>query len=160
MTRPTGTTPRARRLRAGLLAAALVTLAACGSDDGGGSAAGDTPSPARSSASGTATGSAAAPGSSEEQAGGTLQVTSVDFGYELDSDQLAAGDYTIELTNDGDATHDLVVEQDGADVARTDTIGPGETSSLEVTLEPGEYVFYCSIGNHRGMGMEVTVTVT
>jgi plastocyanin len=29
-----------------------------------------------------------------------------------------------------------------------------------VTLEEGEYVFYCSVGNHRNMGMEVTVQVT
>jgi uncharacterized cupredoxin-like copper-binding protein len=31
---------------------------------------------------------------------------------------------------------------------------------VEVSLQPGEYVFYCSIGNHREMGMEVAVTVT
>ena len=39
-------------------------------------------------------------------------------------------------------------------------IGPGDSTTLTVDLEPGQYVFYCSVGNHRGMGMEVTVTVT
>jgi plastocyanin len=29
-----------------------------------------------------------------------------------------------------------------------------------VTLESGDYVFYCSIGNHRSMGMETTVSVS
>jgi FtsP/CotA-like multicopper oxidase with cupredoxin domain len=27
-------------------------------------------------------------------------------------------------------------------------------------LDAGEYVFYCPIGNHRAMGMELTVEVT
>ena len=53
-----------------------------------------------------------------------------------------------------------MVEQDGADVAKSDKIGPGESTTFRVTLEPGTYVFYCSVGNHRAMGMEVTVTVT
>ncbi len=35
-----------------------------------------------------------------------------------------------------------------------------KSSSVTVTLEPGEYVFYCSVGNHRQMGMEKTVTVS
>jgi plastocyanin len=29
-----------------------------------------------------------------------------------------------------------------------------------VDLEPGTYVLYCSIMNHRAQGMEVTITVT
>ncbi|WP_409332115.1 cupredoxin domain-containing protein [Trujillonella humicola] len=164
MSSPTGSTRTARRLAAALVAVALGLLSACGGDDDGGddtaAATTEATTEATPTASETTAGEGGATGGSEQQAGGTLAVTSVDFDYELDSDQLAAGDYTIELTNGGSATHDLVVEQDGAEVARTDTIGPGETDSLDVTLEPGEYVFFCSVGNHRSMGMEVTVTVT
>ncbi|SEP15510.1 cupredoxin domain-containing protein [Trujillonella endophytica] len=167
MTRPTGSTPRVRRVRAGILAAALGLLAACGGgdddDDGGSAASESSTSAASTSASETASGApggGATQSGSEEQPAGTLAVTSVDFDFELPSTEIAAGDYTIELTNEGSGTHDLVVERDGADVGGTDTIGPGQTTSLTVTLEPGEYVFYCSVGNHRAMGMEVTVTVT
>jgi uncharacterized cupredoxin-like copper-binding protein len=53
-----------------------------------------------------------------------------------------------------------VVERDGEGVAASDAIGPGESTTLAVTLDPGQYVFYCSIGNHRTMGMEITVEVT
>ena len=160
MTRPTGTPRRARSVGAGLIAAALVTLSACGSDDGGDTAAeGSSPSTSSSSSSPSETASGA-PGAGATDTVQTLDVTSVDFDYELASTELGAGEYTIELTNDGSATHDLVVERDGEDVAGTEDIGPGQTSAVTVTLEPGEYVFYCSIGNHRGMGMEVTVTVT
>jgi uncharacterized cupredoxin-like copper-binding protein len=79
---------------------------------------------------------------------------------ELSTEEFAAGSYTFEVVNDGSATHDFVVERDGDDVAGTDTIAPGSSTTLTVDLEPGEYVFYCSVGNHRAMGMEVTVTVT
>jgi plastocyanin len=87
-------------------------------------------------------------------------VTAVDFSFELDEDSFSPGTYEITLTNGGNATHDLVVERDGANVAQSEQIGPGETSTFEVTLEEGDYVFYCSVGNHRAMGMEVPVTVT
>ena len=165
MTRPSGTTRTARRVSAVLLAVALGALSACGGDDddGGSTAADTSAAETSSSASETASGApggGATQSGSEQQPSGTIDVTSVDFSFELDSEEIAAGDYTIELTNNGSATHDLVVERDGEDVGGTDQIGPGESSTVTVSLEPGEYVFYCSVGNHRSMGMEVTVTVT
>ena len=160
------TTPLPRRLRrrsaALVFAAALATLTACGgSDDGGDTAA--TPSASSSEASSSPaedTGSESSSSAPAEEGGGSLTVTGVDFGYELDSTELAAGEYEIEFVNDGGASHDVRVEQDGEDVAQSDVIPPGETSTFTVALEPGEYVFYCSVGNHRSMGMEQRVTVT
>ena len=90
----------------------------------------------------------------------TLQATEVDFAIELPQTDLAAGSYTIEVANEGDATHDLVIEDaSGNEVAASEVIAPGQSGRVEVSLQPGEYVFYCSIGNHREMGMEVAVTV-
>jgi uncharacterized cupredoxin-like copper-binding protein len=86
-------------------------------------------------------------------------VTEVGFDIRLESADLPAGNYTITVKNEGDATHDLVVERDGEDVARSDTIGPGDSASFTVALEAGKYVFFCSVGNHRAMGMETDVTV-
>ena len=40
---------------------------------------------------------------------------------EVSQDALSAGSYTVEVVNEGSATHDLVVERDGSDVASTDT---------------------------------------
>lgn len=90
-----------------------------------------------------------------------LDVTSVDFDFdfELDDEDLTAGTYEITLTNDGSSTHDLVVERGGEDVAESEAVDPGESTTFTVTLEEGEYVFYCSIANHRAMGMEVPVEV-
>ena len=156
--------PLPRRLRrrsaALVFAAALGALTACGgSDDGGGSASEPTTSSsaATSSAAEDTGSSSSAP---VEEGGGSLTVTGIDFGFELDSTELAAGEYEVTLANEGGATHDLRIERDGEDVAESDLIPPGETTTFTATLEPGEYVFYCSVGNHRSMGMEVTVTVT
>lgn len=166
MTHPSGTTRPVRRLGAGLLAVTLFLLTACGDDDDGGSAAaatsgGASAAPTSASDTPTPSPSSSAPSEAEDEpAGGTLEVSSVDFGYELDATELAAGEYTINLTNAGNASHDLVVERDGEELAGTEVIGPGESSTVTVMLEPGEYVFYCSVGNHRSMGMEVAVTVT
>ncbi|MDT0276588.1 cupredoxin domain-containing protein [Blastococcus goldschmidtiae] len=149
-----------------LALAGLLALTACGgSEEDAGTAA---PSPeTSSSAPSTAGGSPSAPAEAEtetevEAETGTTSATAslVDFDIELSETELAAGEYEIEVTNDGGASHDLVVERDGEDVAATEVLSPGGSETLAVTLEPGEYVFYCSVGTHRSMGMEITVTVS
>jgi plastocyanin len=147
-----------------LILTGLLVLAGCGSDDEPDAAA-STPAATSEAAPTTEDGATSAPsetgdGGGEEAEAQTVAVSAVDFAFEIDSTELAAGETTIELTNDGGATHNLIVERDGEDVGGTDAIDPGATSSVTVDLEPGEYVFYCSIGNHRAMGMEVAVTVT
>jgi len=151
--------PLPRRLRrrsaALVFSAALATLTACGGSGDDTAAAGSSSSAAGSSTADDS-GSSSAPAGQGQQ----ITATEADFSISLDSTDLEAGDYEIDVVNDGGATHDLVVEKDGADVAKSDTIAPGDSGSVSVSLEPGTYVFYCSIGTHRGMGMEVTVTVT
>jgi plastocyanin len=144
---------------AGGLALALGLLTACG---GTSDAASSSSSPSTSSSTSSSSASSPAAGGSSSAAGQaqTLTVTEVGFDIRLESSDLPAGDYTITVKNDGDATHDLVVEQDGKDIAKSDTLGPGDSGTFTVTLEPGQYVFYCSIGNHRAMGMETDVTVS
>jgi plastocyanin len=131
------------RARAGLLVAAaagtllMALLTACG---GGGNAAAACPSPSSGA--------------------GTLTVTEKDFSIELASTELSAGRYEITVCNAGGSTHDLAVEKDSETVETSDQINPGESTTLTVDLEAGDYVFYCSIANHRQMGMEIDVTVS
>jgi plastocyanin len=150
--------PRTRpRLASGVavLALGLAGLTACGGDDSGSTSAAGTTSESASSSSSAAASSS--DGSSEAEA---ITATEEDFSISLDEDSLTAGTYTITVVNNGSATHDLAVEEDGTTEATSDKIGPGESTTLTVDLDAGEYVFYCSIGNHRAMGMEITVTVS
>ncbi|MCV2488347.1 cupredoxin domain-containing protein [Geodermatophilus sp. YIM 151500] len=162
MTRPNRTRVPSRRGRAAavVLCGALALTGCGGAEDDGGAAAPGTGTGSPPTTAETSPGSPPAAGGSEPAAAQELPVAAVDFDYELPTTELAAGQLTIELVNEGDASHNLVVERDGADVASTEVISPGATTTLTVTLEPGEYVFYCSVGNHRAMGMEVPVTVT
>jgi plastocyanin len=142
-------------------ALAVGLLTACGnSDDSSAASTTSSTSSSSSPASSSSASSSSTSTSSAAPAAQTLSVTEADFSIDLDSTTLPAGDYTITVTNNGHATHDFVVEQNGSDVAKSDTLGPGASGTVTVTLQPGSYVFYCSIGNHRAMGMETNVTVS
>lgn len=149
-------TSRHRRKAAAFAAvASLALLTGCGGTTE------DAAAPASpSSAAAASPTEESAPAEAPEGESESISVTAVDFDFELDTTELAAGEYEVELLNEGGASHDLRFERDGEDVAGTEVIQPGQTATTTVTLEPGEYVIYCSVGNHREMGMEKTVTVT
>ena len=87
-----------------------------------------------------------------------VNVSAFEFGYTLSATEVEAGGIQFVLVNDGAMSHDLVLE-DGPGGA-TSVIGAGETDDFTVTLEPGTYTLYCSVGNHRAQGMEVQITVS
>jgi uncharacterized cupredoxin-like copper-binding protein len=65
---------------------------------------------------------------------------------------------TIEFDNQAAIEHDVAIEQDGEEIAKSDLVSQG-TAEVSADLEPGEYVFYCSVPGHREGGMEGTLTV-
>lgn len=140
---------------AAVLALGLGGLTACGGGDSGSSAASSTTG--SSAVSSSAATSESSGGSSQTEA---LTATETNFKIKLDEDHIKAGSYTITVVNDGEATHNLAVEENGTTKATSDSIGPGEKTTLKVDLDAGQYVFYCAIGNHRAMGMEIAVTVS
>jgi len=153
---------RAARRPAAVGAALLLALApsACGggSDEGKSAATVLSDSaqtlPSQPGDSGQTSASAAEDGAT------TLSATLADFSIALDRDSIPAGAYEIAVVNEGKATHDLVVELDGETLGAVDPLDPGRSATLSVTLGPGDHVLYCSIGNHRAMGMETTLEVT
>ncbi|MGY2082212.1 cupredoxin domain-containing protein [Blastococcus sp. SYSU DS0539] len=164
MSRPTrsrsGAPLRMRRAAAALvLGGALAATAACGGGSETADAAPTSTPTSTPSATSSAEPSAAAP-SVSESAVRTITATEEDFSISVDEETLPAGSYEIEVVNSGGASHDLVVERDGEDVAATEILSPGGSETLAVDLEPGTYVFYCSVGAHRSMGMEITIEVT
>jgi plastocyanin len=96
-----------------------------------------------------------------EGGGGTTLELAADPGGALAFDQTEltapAGELTIHLTNDAQIPHNVEVEGNGVEEV-SDTV-TGADTSLTLTLEPGEYVFYCAVPGHREGGMEGTLTV-
>ncbi len=69
----------------------------------------------------------------------------------------AGATVTLDFTNNDQnplVGHNWVLE--GVEGAATDTVQPGESTDVtfQLPLEPGDYTFYCSIGDHRDRGME------
>jgi plastocyanin len=125
--------------------ALVVAVAACGGDDDEGSE-----EPAAEETTTEDTGG-----------GGETIMLAADPGGDLAFDQTeltaAAGEVTIELMNESGIPHNVEVEGNGVEEV-SETITEGSTS-LTLTLEPGEYEFYCAVPGHREGGMEGTLTV-
>jgi len=75
--------------------------------------------------------------------------------------QLAAraGLVTIVMANMSPVEHNVTVASGSKVLGATPTFAGG-SRSLELTLKPGTYTFYCSVPGHRQAGMEGTLTVT
>jgi uncharacterized cupredoxin-like copper-binding protein len=166
---PTAPARSPRRAAAALVLAVGVGLVAgCSGDDAAGGTAADTPAadtPAAETSAAAPSSSAAAsapssPAAESPAEAETVAVTEGEMFIELSEDSYSSGSYTFEVVNEGRMPHDFVVERDGADVAATEVLQPGQSATLTVTLEQGDYVFYCSVGSHRAAGMETPVTVS
>lgn len=74
---------------------------------------------------------------------------------------LKPGTYTFRVQNVGQFPHDLHVatSADGTEVGGSAPILAGGATSFTVTLKPGQYTLWCSVGAHRSLGMEGTLTV-
>ena len=137
-----------RRILLLMLAVVALSLAvaACGGDDDD-----EADEPAAEETTGDTTGGGG---------GATLELAADPGGaLAFDKTELtaAAGEVTIHLTNDAQIPHNVEVEGNGVEEV-SDTI-TGSDTSLTLTLEPGEYEFYCAIPGHREGGMEGTLTV-
>lgn len=86
-----------------------------------------------------------------------VRIVADDMHFVDPPDHLPAGTTVVAIDNVGDASHDVTVEGvDGQTVgARGRSVEAGE-----ITLEPGTYTIYCSVGGHRSDGMEFEVTVS
>jgi plastocyanin len=69
-----------------------------------------------------------------------------------------SGLIAFEATNDGQSLHALAVVGP-AGQARTQTLRPGERTTVEVRLPPGTYKWYCPVDDHERRGMVGRVRV-
>ncbi len=140
----------------GTVAALIISIIAlvAATDDGD-----DTPSPPPGEAS-TETTVTTRPAEPEapERSATTVEAALTEFAVELSPAEAPAGPVTLDITNDGEAPHTLVLE--GTDL-KQDQLEAGESGQLDLgELEAGDYVLFCDVPGHRPAGMEATLTVT
>ena len=86
-----------------------------------------------------------------------ITVMAKNFSFTDNEIRVKAGQKVILTLQNDEGFHDLVIDE--FDVA-TRQIAAGQKDTVEFTpLEPGEYEFYCSVGDHRAMGMVGTLIV-
>jgi uncharacterized cupredoxin-like copper-binding protein len=147
---------------AGFSAVLLIALmgASCSSDS-------STPPAGGTTTTGAAGGSVVTAGEKE-------------FEISLDPTEVAAGDVTFEITNNGTTVHEFVVvatdlapdalptaddgtvDEEGAGIEPVDEvedIAVGATENLDVPLEAGNYVAFCNLPAHYSQGMHTGFTV-
>jgi uncharacterized cupredoxin-like copper-binding protein len=107
--------------------------------------------------------------------GGALDVRAFEWGFDPEAIVLERGEaVTITLRNEGDIIHNLQIEGLEASGVRSESTGgqeagegellvwadDGDVGTLTFTPESaGSYEFYCTIGNHRQLGMEGEIEV-
>ena len=69
-----------------------------------------------------------------------------------------AGQVTITMTNPSPVGHNVALKGNGVD-ERGDVVQGDEKSTVEATVEAGQYEFYCSVPGHEQSGMKGTLTV-
>ena len=89
-------------------------------------------------------------GGSEGGGAGTLSM--MDNEFDPASLTVIAGD-SVEVSNDGANPHNITIE--GTDI--DEDVDPGQSTSVTIDADPGEYTMFCEF--HRSGGMEGTVTV-
>ena len=102
------------------------------------------------------------PTDEEPVQGGELALTSPEAGdlvFEPDILEAEAGEVVLDYTNPSEVPHNVAIEDDSETLAQGETVTGGDNAAATAELEPGEYVFYCSIPGHRESGMEGTLTV-
>jgi plastocyanin len=157
---------RTAHLIATAIAVGALALAGCGDDDDE-SSNGSNGSDDTGGSGGGGYGSRDNTENEAASGGGgkrTVLALSADPGGDLKFDKSSltakAGDVTIVLRNPSSAGAPHAVEIEGKGVEEeSDTINPGGTSKVSAKLEPGEYEFYCPVGDHKDAGMEGTLTV-
>ena len=89
-----------------------------------------------------------------------VQVVAKEFSFGLSRVDVKAGPAVIELANFGQDPHDLRLQRVGArHIAGTAVVAPGGRGELTLRLARGRYSLWCSIANHRKLGMRATIVV-
>jgi uncharacterized cupredoxin-like copper-binding protein len=111
-------------------------------------------------------------------AGRTYAVTEKDFHIEAPQ-KLAAGTSTFDVANEGATDHELIiaptangslplrgdgltVDEETLEASEPGALEPapaGARRTLQVTLKPGRYVFFCNMEGHYMAGMHAEVVV-
>jgi len=113
------------------------------------------------------------------RSGTFISITEKDFAITSPPFAPSGGDFTLDVTNLGPATHEFIVVRSGlpadqlpigpdglsvdedalSSVAEINQVDYGSTQTLHLSLAPGRYVFFCNLEGHYLGGMHAALVV-
>jgi plastocyanin len=102
------------------------------------------------------------PGEEPQPEIGHLGVKAVEYSYTLSRPEVSAGEVIVELNNQGEDPHNLVLEHEGTEDPELEIPSTPSVSqaSGHFNLAPGTYRLYCSLYKHESKGMVATLVVS
>jgi hypothetical protein len=89
-----------------------------------------------------------------------LGVSAKEFHLVLSRPAVKSGRVEIALQNVGEDVHDLRFRRiGGTRTYRVPVTQPGNRRTIEVALLPGRYRLWCSVADHRQLGMQAVLRV-
>jgi uncharacterized cupredoxin-like copper-binding protein len=89
-----------------------------------------------------------------------LRIGMLDYRFQLSAATLAAGSVTVVATNAGSTEHDVVLEEGGEQIGRSDVLAPGAHQTFRVQVRAGGRVHLeCTMPGHDAAGMHADVAV-
>jgi uncharacterized cupredoxin-like copper-binding protein len=89
-----------------------------------------------------------------------LRIGMQDYRFQLSTGAVLPGPLDVVVTNAGGTAHDVVLEQDGTEIGRSDVLPPGDRQTVTVHVVPGTPVHLeCTVTGHAQMGMQADLDV-
>jgi plastocyanin len=90
-----------------------------------------------------------------------LGVKAVEWSYTLSRPEVTAGKVIVELNNQGEDNHNLMLQREGSEDPPlvVPEAAPETHTSASLTLSAGTYRLYCSLFEHDDKGMHATLVV-
>lgn len=96
----------------------------------------------------------------ESEMAADYQIDMSNFEYSVTEMTASPGQTLVVNLTTTDGMHDLVIDELGV---QSSILNTGESQLIEIVIPEdaaaGEYEYYCSVGNHRAMGMVGTLTI-
>jgi plastocyanin len=120
----------------------------------------ESPEPGKPATSGSKPSESTAKAPAAKGPGGTLKLSANPTQLAFSTTKLTSkpGKVTIDFENPSAIQHDVVIEQNGKEIAGTPLISESK-ASVTANLAPGTYTFLCTVPGHAEAGMEGTLTV-
>jgi uncharacterized cupredoxin-like copper-binding protein len=91
--------------------------------------------------------------------GTSVDVTLTEMSIDMPK-EIPEGPVTFKVTNQGQMAHNFEITGNNVDKKFDNDLKPGESNTMDISLDAGNYSVFCPVGMHASAGMRTSLTVT